>query len=281
MKIIATVREMQARSESIRKQGKRIAFVPTMGFLHEGHCSLLKKGRVLGDDLVLSIFVNPTQFGPGEDYDAYPRDMEKDLQLAEREVVDAVFTPSREELYGSNFQTGIELEKLPNHLCGLSRPSHFQGVALVVTKLFHIVKPHVAIFGEKDYQQLAIIRQMVRDLDFDIQIEGGAIVREKDGLAMSSRNAYLSAEQRKTALCLFQALQKARKAVAQGETDTAKIINDMAFFIQSHPDTEIDYISICDPQTLDSVDRIQKSVLLALAVKVGKTRLIDNMILSP
>jgi pantoate--beta-alanine ligase len=281
IKIIATVTEMQARSESIRNRGKRIAFVPTMGFLHEGHCSLLKKGRFCCDDLVLSIFVNPTQFGPGEDYDTYPRDMEKDLQLAEKEGVDAVFTPSREELYGINFQTRIELEKLPNHLCGLSRPSHFQGVALVVTKLFNIVKPHVAIFGEKDYQQLAIIRQLVRDLDFDIQIEGGAIVREKDGLAMSSRNAYLSVEQRKTALCLFQALQKARKAVEQGETKTATLINDMTFFIQSHPDTEIDYISICDPQTLDSVDRIHEPVLMALAVKVGKTRLIDNMILSP
>lgn len=281
IKIIATVKEMQARSESIRNLGKRIAFVPTMGFLHEGHCSLLKMGRSSCDDLVLSIFVNPTQFGPGEDYESYPRDMEKDLRMAEKEGVDAVFTPSREELYGSNFQTGIELEKLPNHLCGLSRPSHFQGVALIVTKLFNIVKPHVAIFGEKDFQQLAIIRQMTRDLDFDIQIMGSAIVREKDGLAMSSRNAYLSTEQRQTALCLFTALQKAKKAVEHGAKNASTIIDEITSFIRNHPETEIDYISICDPQTLDSVDNIQKPVLMALAVKVGKTRLIDNMILSP
>jgi pantoate--beta-alanine ligase len=252
-----------------------------MGFLHDGHCSLLRKGRSSCDDLVLSIFVNPTQFGPGEDYDLYPRDLEKDLQLAEKEGVDAVFTPDREALFGKNFQTGIELKQLPKHLCGLSRPSHFQGVALVVTKLFNIVKPHVAIFGEKDFQQLAIIRQMARDLDFDIQIEGGAIVREADGLAMSSRNTYLSPEQRKTALCLYKALQQSKKMVEQGEKNSAHIINEMTIFIHRHEETQIDYISICDPETLDDINHINGPVLMALAVKVGKTRLIDNMILSP
>lgn len=272
---------MQARSESIRNRNKRIAFVPTMGFLHDGHCSLLRKGRSSCDDLVLSIFVNPTQFGPGEDYDLYPRDLEKDLQLAEKEGVDAVFTPDREALFGKNFQTGIELIKLPKHLCGLSRPSHFQGVALVVTKLFNIVKPHVAIFGEKDFQQLAIIRQMTQDLDFDIQIEGGAIVREADGLAMSSRNTYLSPEQRKSALCLYKALQQSKKMVEQGEKNSTHIINEMTIFIHRHEETQIDYISICDPETLDDINHINGPVLMALAVKVGKTRLIDNMILSP
>jgi len=272
---------MQARSESIRNQGKKIVFVPTMGFLHDGHCSLLRKGRSLYDDLVLSIFVNPTQFGPGEDYDSYPKDMKKDFQLAEKEGVDAVFTPTKEELYGNNFQTIIELDKLPNHLCGISRPSHFQGVALVVTKLFNIVKPHVAIFGEKDFQQLAIIRQMVRDLDFDIQIEGGAIVRETDGLAMSSRNAYLTPEQRKIALCLYETLQKSKVMVEKGEKDTSMIINEMTAFINNYQETEIGYISISDPDTLETIDSINGPALMALAVKVGKTRLIDNMILTP
>ena len=272
---------MQAHSESVRSRGRRIAFVPTMGFLHEGHCSLLRKGRSCCDDLVLSIFVNPTQFGPGEDFDAYPRDQERDLEMAEKEGVDVVFMPSREELYGDNFQTHIELKKLPNHLCGLSRPSHFQGVALIVTKLFNIVKPHVAIFGEKDFQQLTIIRQMTKDLNFDIQIAGEPIVRETDGLAMSSRNAYLSADQRKNARCLFQALENAQKTVAQGETIASAIIGDAAALIRNHPETEIDYISICNPDTLDGVDLIKTPVLMALAVKVGRTRLIDNMILSP
>ena len=272
---------MQAHAESVRISGRRIAFVPTMGFLHEGHCSLLRKGRSCCDELVLSIFVNPTQFGPGEDYDAYPRDAERDLRMAEKEGVDTVFMPSREELYGENFQTHMELKKLPNHLCGLSRPIHFQGVALIVTKLFNIVKPHVAIFGEKDFQQLAIIRQMTKDLNFDIQIKGGAIVREADGLAMSSRNAYLSSEQRKSALCLFQALENARQAVAQGETSAAVITGDATSFIRNHPETGIDYVSICDPDTLESVDTIKAPVLMALAVKVGRTRLIDNMMLSP
>ncbi len=281
IKIVTTIKEMQARSESIRNQQKKIAFVPTMGFLHDGHCSLLRKGRLSCDDLVLSIFVNPTQFSAGEDYDSYPRDLEKDLQLAEKERVDAVFIPTKEELFGKNFQTGIALTKLPRHLCGLSRPTHFQGVALVVTKLFNIVKPHVAIFGEKDFQQLAIIRQMTQDLDFDIRIEGGAIVREADGLAMSSRNTYLSSEQRKTALCLYNTLQKSKRMVEQGEKNSSHIIHEMTLFIHSHKESEIDYISICDPDTLDDIESITGPVLMALAVKVGKTRLIDNMILSP
>jgi len=281
IKIIETAKEIQTRSEMLRKEGRVIAFVPTMGFLHEGHLALLKEGRRLGDDLILSIFVNPTQFGPGEDYESYPRNFEKDFELARKEGVDVVFTPTREELYGDRFQTYVALESLPKHLCGLSRPSHFKGVATVVTKLFNIVKPHIAIFGQKDFQQLAIIRQMVRDLNFDIEIRGVQTVREKDGLAMSSRNAHLTPEQRKTALCLYSSLVRSREWIQEGEKDASTLIREMTAYINSRFKKGIDYISICDPDTLDDVDKIEGPILIALAVKVGKTRLIDNMVISP
>lgn len=258
-----------------------IAFVPTMGFLHEGHLALLREGRRLSDDLILSIFVNPTQFAPGEDYESYPRNFEKDLELARRAGVDVVFSPTREELYGNRFQTYISLENLPKHLCGLSRPTHFKGVATVVAKLFHIVKPHIAIFGQKDFQQLAIIKQMAMDLNFDIEIRGVPTVREKDGLAMSSRNAYLTPEQRKTALCLYSSLVKSRERIQKGEKNASILIQEMSSDIGSRFETEIDYISICDCDTLDEVDQIKGPILIALAVKVGKTRLIDNMVISP
>ncbi len=281
IKIIKTVKEIQTRSEMLRKEGRVISFVPTMGFLHEGHLALLREGRRLGDDLILSIFVNPTQFGPGEDYESYPRDFEKDFELARKEGVDVVFTPTKDELYGDRFQTHVALESLTKHLCGLSRPSHFKGVATVVAKLFNIVKPHIAVFGQKDFQQLAIIRQMVSDLDFDIEIKGVQTVREKDGLAMSSRNAGLAPEQRKTALCLYSSLVKSRERIQEGEKNASALIQEMKVYIISRFETEIDYISICDPDTLDDVDKIERPVLIALAVKVGKTRLIDNMIISP
>ncbi len=265
----------------LRNEGRVIAFVPTMGFLHEGHLALLKEGRQICDDLILSIFVNPTQFAPGEDYESYPRNFEKDLELARRAGVDVVFNPKREELYGDRFQTHIALESLPKHLCGLSRPTHFKGVATVVAKLFNIVKPHIAIFGQKDFQQLAIIKQMAIDLNFDIEIRGVPTVREKDGLAMSSRNAYLTPEQRKTALCLYSSLVKSRERIQEGEKDASTLIQEMSSYIGSRFETEIDYISICDRDTLDDVDQIKGPVLIALAVKVGKTRLIDNMVISP
>jgi len=252
-----------------------------MGFLHEGHLALLKEGRRMGDDLILSIFVNPTQFAPGEDYESYPRNFEKDLELARKEGVDVVFTPTREELYSDRFQTYVALESLPKHLCGLSRPSHFKGVATVVAKLFNIVKPHIAIFGQKDFQQLAIIRQMANDLNFNIEIRGVQTFREKDGLAMSSRNAYLTPEQRKTALCLYSSLVKSRERIQEGEKNVSTLIREMSSYITSRFETEIDYISICDPDTLDDVDKIEGPILIALAVKVGKTRLIDNMVISP
>lgn len=265
----------------MRRQEKTIVFVPTMGFLHEGHLFLIKEGQKYGDDLVVSIFVNPTQFGPGEDLEAYPRDLERDLDLLRKEGVNAVFVPDAGEMYGKNFQTSVGLEKLPKHLCGLSRPVFFKGVATVVTKLFNIVKPHVTIFGQKDYQQLTVIRQMVRDLNFDIKVVGAPTVRESDGLAMSSRNTYLTSEQRMSALALNKSLKKAQSLVENGLKDAAEIIDAAAKLIQSHPETGIDYIAICDPETLDDMKTIDRPALMALAVKVGKARLIDNMILKP
>lgn len=252
-----------------------------MGFFHEGHLSLMRKGRELSDDLVISIFVNPAQFGPQEDFEAYPRDLERDLQLAQEIGVDAVFTPDNLELYPEGFQTYIELEKLSNHLCGLSRPVFFKGVATVVAKLFNIVKPNVAIFGEKDYQQLTVIRRMVRDLNFNIKIVGGPTVREPDGLAMSSRNSYLTPKQRTSALTLYKSLVKAKDLLKNGVKDAGEIIQVATQLITSQPETRIDYISICDPEYLEDIKTIEKPALMALAVNVGRTRLIDNMILYP
>ena len=281
IEVISSVKDMQQHSDRIRALGRTIAFVPTMGYLHEGHLALIRKGRELGDDLVVSIFVNPTQFAPGEDFEAYPRDPERDLELIEKEKADVIFFPDTQELYPEGFQTYVELEKLPKHLCGISRPIFFTGVATVVTKLFNIVKPHFAVFGEKDYQQLTIVRRMVRDMNFDITIIGQPTVREPDGLAMSSRNAYLSPAQRPAALSLFNALNNADARVKGGINDAGKIIKEASDLINSYPDTTIDYISICDPETLDDVNTIETPVLMALAVKVGTTRLIDNMILKP
>ena len=281
MEIINSAEALQVRSNKIRNLQQTIAFVPTMGFLHEGHLTLLREGKKRADDLVLSIFVNPTQFGPNEDLDKYPRSLERDLALAEKEGVNAVFTPQKDALYGDNYQTYVKLESLPNHLCGLSRPVHFRGVATIVTKLFNIVKPHVALFGEKDFQQLAVIRQMVRDLNFDIDIVGVPTVREPDGLAMSSRNTYLSETERNSGLSLSKALDMAQVRVQKGETDASKILDDMTTFIHHHPGTRIDYAAICDPHTLEDVTHIDKPVLFALAVMVGNTRLIDNKVLNP
>jgi pantoate--beta-alanine ligase len=281
IEIIDAVKDMQKRSDKMRCQGKTIVFVPTMGFLHEGHLSLIREGKKHGDDMVVSIFVNPSQFGPSEDLETYPRDLERDLDLLQKEGVNAVFTPDADEIYGEKYQTYVELEKIPNHLCGLSRPVFFKGVATVVTKLFNIVKPHVTIFGQKDYQQLTVIRQMVRDLNFDIEVVGAPTVRESGGLAMSSRNTYLTPDQRISALSLNKSLQKAQSLVENGLKDADKIIDTAAELIRPHPETEIDYITICDPETLDDIKTIDKPALMALAVNIGKARLIDNMILKP
>ena len=211
---IATVRQMRERSRGIRQGGQTIALVPTMGFFHEGHLSLMRLGHQLADHVVVSIFVNPTQFGPGEDFEAYPRDLDRDTALAREQNVDTLFLPGADEMYPPGFQTYVRLEKLSLHLCGQSRPVHFAGVATVVTKLLHIVEPHIAIFGQKDFQQWVIIRQMARDLNMDVEIIGAPTVREPDGLAMSSRNTFLSAQQRQKALSLSAALTTARQMVA-------------------------------------------------------------------
>jgi len=272
---------MREYSDRMRRFDKTIAFVPTMGYLHEGHLSLIREGSKIGDCLVVSIFVNPVQFAPGEDFEDYPRDIQRDIELARENGADVVFTPDNKELYSNGFQTYVNLKELPNHLCGISRPIFFSGVATVVTKLFNIVKPHFAIFGQKDYQQLSIIRQMVCDLNFDIKIIGAETVREHDGLAMSSRNVYLTSEQRNSAPCLYKSLQKAQALLSSGINDSEKIISVASKIIKSMTNTAIDYISICDPKTLIDMKKIDRQALMALAVKVGKTRLIDNAILKP
>ncbi len=279
IQIIANIPLMQQEADRLRKAGKRIVLVPTMGFLHEGHVSLMRLGRKEGDHLVVSIFVNPTQFGPAEDFEAYPRDFDRDCEMAESAGVDTVFVPELHALYGNGYQTYIFLERLPLYLCGRSRPDHFRGVASVVAKLLNIVKPHMAVFGEKDRQQLIIVRRMVEDLNFGVKIVGAPIVREHDGLAMSSRNSYLSKEERSSATVLFQVLQAAQKLVEQGERNSGRVIKTASELVLSRPHTKIDYISICDPATLEDVDQIDKEALMALAVYVGKTRLIDNAIL--
>lgn len=281
IEIIKSLKEMTDWSNRHRQNGQTISFVPTMGFLHEGHLSLMKEGKRSGDKLIISIFVNPTQFGPGEDFDSYPSDLDSDLKLAEAIGVDVAFTPNKADFYPQGFDTFIDQEKLPNHLCGLTRSGHFQGVMTIVTKLFHVVNPDIAIFGEKDFQQLAIIRRMVKDLNFNIRIIGHPIVREADGLAMSSRNSKLTPAQRITGHCLISALRKAQNSIKNKDTNAAEIIHNTEKFIYSHPDTEIDYIKICDPDTLDDVAEIDRPVVMAMAVKIGTTRLIDNMILNP
>ncbi|MGD8676301.1 MAG: pantoate--beta-alanine ligase [Desulfobacterales bacterium] len=279
VKVIPTVGQMQERAESLRLDGRRIGCVPTMGFLHDGHLSLMRIARRRAGVLVVSVFVNPAQFGPEEDFETYPRDLERDLELCAKENVDIVFTPNTAALYPDGYQSYVKLERLPHHLCGLSRPVFFTGIATVVSKLFNIVRPHIAVFGEKDYQQLLIIRRMVKDLNFNTEIISGPIVREKDGLAMSSRNAYLTPDQRPAALTLYRSLVQARKRVETGERDAARILKEARDLITAQPETDIDYLSICDPETLIDVARIDRPVLMALAVKVGKTRLIDNTIL--
>ncbi|MFH1076292.1 MAG: pantoate--beta-alanine ligase [Pseudomonadota bacterium] len=279
MTIITDITSMQKKSDSLRLAAKRIVFVPTMGFFHEGHLSLMSLGKKLGDHQVVSIFVNPAQFGPHEDFWRYPRAFERDRMMAESAGVDTLFCPEAISMYAPGHETYAYLEHLPRHLCGLLRPNHFQGVATVIVKLFNIVKPHTAVFGEKDYQQLAVIRKMSRDLNFGIDIVSGHIVRESDGLAMSSRNLYLSGEERCSAIVLSEALAAAQNDVERGEKNARPLISRAKDIILSRPHTRVDYISLCDPETLEDVDEVGRKTLMALAVYVGKTRLIDNAIL--
>jgi len=279
MEIVKTVEAMQRTSEALRLAGKTIAFVPTMGFLHEGHLELMRVGKAHADTLVVSIFVNPTQFGPSEDYDRYPRDTEGDLAKARAVGADIVFFPAREEMYPDGFQTRVQVERVTRNLCGTARPGHFDGVAVVVAKLFNIVKPHLAVFGQKDYQQLTVISRMTADLNMDIQIVGVPTVREPDGLAMSSRNKYLNPEERQSALCLRKSMDLAETMFREGERDALAVRQAIEALINDHPHTRIDYVSLCDSTTLEDVARLGDETLLALAVKVGATRLIDNRLI--
>ena len=280
MKKIDSISEMQKISEELRASGKTIAFVPTMGFLHEGHLELMREGNRRSDILIASIFINPTQFGFSEDLDAYPRDMEGDFKKAKSAGTDFIFIPSVKEMYPKNFQTTINLKSIINHLCGLSRPGHFDGVATVIAKFFNIMRPHIAIFGQKDFQQLAVIRCMVKDLNLDIEIIGHQTVREDDGLAMSSRNSYLNSKERISALCLKKSLDLSIAMVNGGVTETLKIKSAIEKLISTHSFTEIDYIAICDPETMEDINIIEGEALFALAVYIGKTRLIDNCLLN-
>jgi len=277
METLRSPEQMQQRALAARREGARIAFVPTMGYLHEGHLSLLREGRRRGDLLVLSIFVNPTQFGPNEDLASYPRDLERDLGLAREAGVDIVYLPDPESMYPTGFATWVEVEaSLTDTLCGRSRPGHFRGVTTVVSKLFQIVQPDVALFGSKDFQQLAIIRRMTRDLNFPLEIVGMPIVREADGLAMSSRNVYLAPEQRQQALALHDGLRLARRMVAAGETRCDVLIDAVRARIAREPAAEIDYIQVCHAQTLADMTRADHHAVMLLAVRFGTTRLIDN-----
>ena len=279
MKIISSIVHMQALAIAPEREGRRIAFVPTMGYLHEGHVSLLREGRKRGDVLVLSIFVNPIQFGKNEDLDSYPKNMERDFKIADECGVDIVFIPTAEEMYPDGFQTGVTVRNVTLPLCGASRPGHFDGVATVVTKLFNIVRPDVAFFGCKDFQQLAVIRRMTADLNVPVEIVGMPIVREADGLAMSSRNSYLSPAERQSALCLSRAITLARELFVGGECSVDVLAREVRAVIEQESAATIEYVELRDGTTLYEQEVADRSTLLALAVKIGQTRLIDNTVL--
>ncbi|MEW6658800.1 MAG: pantoate--beta-alanine ligase [Thermodesulfobacteriota bacterium] len=280
MEIVNNPVQMRQRAQEWRAAGQKIALVPTMGYFHEGHLSLMRYGREAAGRLVVSLFVNPAQFGPHEDLARYPRDLERDSGLAREVGVDVLYTPPAEAMYPPEYQTYVTVEGLSRGLCGASRPGHFRGVATVVLKLLNQVQPHLAVFGEKDYQQLQVVRRLAADLDLPVEIVGRPIVREADGLAMSSRNTYLSPEERASALCLFRAIKAARELVLSGAKSRESILEAVKGMISATPHTNIDYLALVHPDTLQEMDTIDKEARLALAVWVGKTRLIDNTLLS-
>jgi pantoate--beta-alanine ligase len=277
--IIRDPATMRARAEDLRRDGRRIGVVPTMGALHEGHLSLLRAARARCDVLILTLFVNPTQFGPNEDLSRYPRDEAGDLHKARACGIDLAFCPEVAAMYPPGAQTYVEVRELSQPLCGASRPGHFTGVATIVTKLFHITQPHLAMFGEKDYQQLAIIRRMARDLDFGIEIASSPIVREADGLALSSRNAYLAPEQRRAALALSTGLAAAEARHRAGERDPGALVAAARAPLEAEPLVRIDYVDLRDADDLTPVTAISRKVVLAIAAFVGTTRLIDNRVM--
>jgi pantoate--beta-alanine ligase len=269
---------MKNIADRLHRQGKRIALVPTMGYFHEGHLSLIRKARAVGDAVVVSIFVNPTQFSPGEDFDRYPRDFERDEQLARQEGADYVFCPDVKEMYPPGYRTYVEVEELGKKLCGKSRPAHFRGVTTVVLKLFEITKADVAIFGWKDAQQFIIIRKMVRDINLGVRLIGIPIIREPDGLALSSRNVYLSSDERRDAQALSRSLRRARLMIANGIISARRIVAAMRKIIDAAGSARVDYIEIVDTERLEPVKTVQRGkTLIAVAVFIGKTRLIDNV----
>ncbi len=278
MKIVETIAEVRKEVKEWRKQGLSVGLVPTMGFLHEGHQSLIERASRENDRVVVSDFVNPVQFGPGEDLASYPRDLARDAAVCEAAGADLIFHPSPEEMYFPDFSTYVNMESLSEELCGKTRPTHFRGVCTVVSKLFHITAPDRAYFGQKDAQQLAIIKRMARDLNFDIEIVGCPIVREADGLAKSSRNTYLSPEERQAALVLSQAVALGQSMAEQGEKDAEKIVSAMKELIAKEPMARIDYVQAVDGVSMSPVREMKAPVLVAMAVYIGKTRLIDNFI---
>lgn len=279
MDICYKIKDVRERVNAWKREGLTVGFVPTMGYLHEGHKSLMQAARANNDKVVVSVFVNPMQFGPNEDLESYPRDFEKDCALCESVGVDLIFHPEPEEMYADGFCSYVDMNGLTTELCGKSRPIHFRGVQTVVLKLFNIVKPDRAYFGQKDAQQLAVIRRMVKDLNVDTEIVGCPIVREADGLAKSSRNTYLNPDERKAALILSRSLKLGRELIENGETDSNAVIKAITDSINTEPLAKIDYVDVVDFDTITPVDKIGKSVLVAIAVYIGKTRLIDNFII--
>ena len=279
MKIVSTIDEVRAQVKEWRKEGLTVGFVPTMGYLHEGHASLMDAASE-NDKVVVSIFVNPMQFGPNEDLESYPRDLEHDAKVCEEHGVDLIFHPTPEEMYGEHFYTYVDMDVLTKELCGLSRPVHFRGVCTVVNKLFNIVTPDHAYFGEKDAQQLAIIKRMVKDLNMPLEIHGCPIIREEDGLAKSSRNTYLSEEERKAALVLSRSIFLGKEMVEKGERDAKKVVAAMTAEIEKEPLAKIDYVKVVDLETMQQVETIEHDILTAIAVYIGKTRLIDNFMVT-
>ena len=280
MEKVRTVAEIKEIVNECRKGGKTIGLVPTMGYFHEGHLSLMREAGKNSDIQIVSIFVNPSQFGPGEDYKRYPRDLERDEKLAEAEGVDFLFVPEVPEMYPPGYSTFVEVDGLSDGMCGRSRPGHFRGVATVVTKLFNLIRPDVAYFGQKDAQQAVIIKRMVADLNMDTEIKVLPVVREKDGLAMSSRNEYLSSEERKSATVLYRALLKGRDEIIAGEKSVSEIKKKVSEIIESEKPARIDYVAIVDPETLNEKLTVDGPALIAVAVWIGKTRLIDNIVVA-
>lgn len=280
IKVVSTVDETRAQVKEWRKQGLTVGLVPTMGYLHEGHQSLIKKAVEENDRVVVSVFVNPIQFAPNEDLETYPRDLEADTKLCDSTGADLIFHPAPEEMYPEGFSTHIQMDNLTKELCGKTRPTHFGGVCTVVGKLFNIIQPDKAYFGQKDAQQLAIIKRMVRDLNFDIEIIGCPIIREPDGLAKSSRNTYLNADERKAALILSKSIELGKQLVSEGERDAQSIIKAMTDKINTEPLARIDYVNVVDALNIEPLDTLNGEVLVAIAVYIGKTRLIDNFFAS-